>query len=278
MTEDNRGNTEESLGNEAPKVQEVKEVSNDKETQKVQETLSAQEPPKVDVVKGVGPEAIDPSSNCLKVKADPPDLPAEERKKRVKKLAGAISHSLRNKGEINVRCFGSASIGKAAKALAIARKYISVQSDNTKRLRLECSPAFITTKIGDNQLTGICFVTFASELSGEFLDVDLSKVKSVLKVTSDPKDISDEERKIKVKKLAGAISHSLEENKEVVIRCFGNATIGKASKALAIARGFVATRGPDLYCWPDFIVTEMGVGEDKQERTGIAWYAYTNEA
>ena len=224
-------------------------------------------------------ETVAEPINCLKVKADPPDLPAEERKRKVKKLAGAISHSLRNKGEINVRCFGSASIGKAAKALAIARKYIRVQSEKSdKVLQLECSPAFITTKIGDNQLTGICFVTFASEISKDAQDVDLSKVKSVLKVTADPKDISDEDRKMKVKKLAGAISHALEENKEVIVRCFGNATIGKAAKALAIARGFTATRGPDLYCWPDFIVTEMGEGANKQERTGICFYVFTNEA
>lgn len=216
--------------------------------------------------------------NCLKVKADAQDLPSEERKRKVKKLAGAISHSLRGRGEINVRCFGNAAIGKAAKALAIARKYIKAQSDKDKRLQLECSPAFITTKINNSSMTGICFVAFASEIvSEEASEVDLNKVKTVLKVISDPKDITDEDRKIKVKKLAGAIAHALEENKEVLIRCFGNATIGKAAKALAIARGYTATRGPDLYCWPEFIVAEMGVGEDKKERTGIVWYAYTNE-
>ena len=67
---------------------------------------------------------------------------------------------------------------------------------------------------------------------------------------------------------------SLEENKEVVIRCFGNATIGKAAKAIAVARGYTATRGPDLYCWPTFIVADI----NGNERTGIAWYAYTNES
>ena len=73
--------------------------------------------------------------------------------------------------------------------------------------------------------------------------------------------------------MAGAITHALAENKEVVVRCFGNATIGKASKALAIARGYTAVRGPDLYCWPVFIVADM----NGNERTGIAWYVYTNE-
>lgn len=205
------------------------------------------------------------ATNALKVKADPQDVSPEERKRNVKKLAGAISHSLRNSGEINVRCFGNASIGKGTKALAIAKDYIGVQN-----LRLECSPAFITTKIGENELTGICFCTFAVQQEEP---VDIEQVKSVLMIKADPRDIDPDERTQRVKKLAGAITHSLKENKEVVIRCFGNATIGKASKALAIARGFTATRGPDLYCWPNFIVADM----QGNERTGIAFYAYTNE-
>jgi stage V sporulation protein SpoVS len=202
---------------------------------------------------------------CLRVKADPQDISGEDRKKNVKKLAGAISHSLRGSGEINIRCFGNSAIGKAAKALAIAKNYIGVQN-----LQLACSPAFITTKMGDSNLTGIGFCTFTSEKTDE---IDVEQVKSILMVKADPKDVSHEDRKRNVKKLAGAITHALEENKEVVIRCFGNATIGKASKALAIARGYTATKGPDLYCWPAFIVTEM----NGSERTGICFYAYTNE-
>jgi len=205
---------------------------------------------------------------ALKVKADPSDISSDDRKKNVKKLAGAISHSLRAAGEIDVRCFGNAAIGKAAKALAIAKSYVGVQD-----LELSCAPAFIETVIGDSELTGIVFVTFSSKKSD---NINLENVKSVLMVKADPKDIAPEDRTRNVKKLAGAIAHSLEENKECVIRCFGNATIGKASKALAIARGYTATRGPDLYCWPSFIVAEMG--PQKQERTGICFYAYTNES
>ena len=205
--------------------------------------------------------------NCLKVRADAQDITPEERKKNVKKLAGAISHSLRANGEVNVRCFGNAAIGKAAKALAIAKGYIGVQ-----KLQLSFSPAFISTSIGDNELTGICFCTFASPKEDDN-NPNPDNCKSVLKVKADPKDILPEDRKHNVKKLAGAIAHALEENKEVAVRCFGNATIGKAAKALAIARGLTATRGPDLYCWASFIVTTMG----DQERTGISYYCFTNE-
>lgn len=206
----------------------------------------------------------------LKVKADPPDISSEDRKKSVKKLAGAISHSLRANAEINVRAFGPACIGKAAKAISIAKRYIG-----TTNLKLDCSPAFITMKVGEKDLTGICFCTFSSEKSEEDLscDRDLTDVNSTLKIKSDKRDISNEDRKVNVKKLAGAITHALEEDHEVVLRCFGPACISKASKAIAIARGYTATRGPDLYCWPDFITADI----NGNNRTGIAFYCYTNE-
>lgn len=203
---------------------------------------------------------------ALKVKADPADISPEDRKKNVKKLAGAISHSLRGNGEINVRCFGAASIGKAVKALSIAKNYI-----NTQNLQLSFAPAFIVTKIGENELTGICFCTFA-EKKGP--DIDIDKCKTVLMVKADPKDILPEDRKTNVKKLAGAIAHALEENNEVAVRCFGNSCIGKSAKALAIARSYVASKGADLYAYSAFIVAKMG--PDNQERTGIVFYVYSN--
>lgn len=203
----------------------------------------------------------------LKVAADPQDLNPEERKRRVKKLAGAISHALRTNGEINVRAFGNAAIGKAAKALAIAKDYIA----DTHQLQLVYSPAFIQTQVEANTLTGIAFCTFTD---GAKKSVDYTLIKSVLMVKADPKEIENEERRLRVRKLAGAIAHAVEENHSSLIRCIGNACIGKGAKALAIARGFTATRGPDLYCWNDFIVTHMG----ENERTGIVFYAFTNEA
>ena len=203
----------------------------------------------------------------LKVAADPADITDEERKKRVKKLAGAISHALRMEGEISVRAFGNAAISKAAKAIAIAKEYIAT----TDKLQLIYSPAFITTQIGDNTLTGISFFCFAEEGSQQ---KDYSLVKKVLMVKADAKDIDNEERRLAVRKLAGAIAHAVEENNECLVRCFGHSSIGKGAKAMAIARGFTATRGPDLYCWNDFIVTKMG--EDK-ERTGIVYYCFSNK-
>lgn len=203
----------------------------------------------------------------LRVSADPIDISSEERKKRAKRLAGAIGHAIRTNGEINVRCFGKETIYKAAKSLAIARDYIKATHPN---LELAYSPAFIEAQVDNGTMTGICFCTFASEKGDR--EVDLSKVKSVLMVKADPKEISSEERKERVRKLAGAITHAVSESNECVIRAFGKAAVSKAAKALAIARGFTATKGPDLYCWNDFIMADM----QGAEKTGIVFYAFTN--
>lgn len=203
----------------------------------------------------------------LKVAADEYDISPEERKRRVKKLAGAISHSLRTSGEINVRCFGSKSIAKGAKALAIAKGYLK---DTHKDLYLSFAPAFIQTTIDNNELTGISFNTFTSP--PPYTEVKIEDVKSQLFVKADPDDINVEDRRISVRKLAGAITHSVSENKECVLRCFGSKAISKAAKALAISRGFVATSGADLYCWSTFIMADM----NHNERTGIAYFCFTN--
>ena len=95
----------------------------------------------------------------------------------------------------------------------------------------------------------------------------------ILKVKADDPRATDDERKKKLKGLAGAIAHGLRQAGEVKIRCFGNATIGKAAKAIAIARGMVAVHGYDLYTTVSFINAEMS-GTSK---TGIRFTAFTNE-
>jgi stage V sporulation protein SpoVS len=265
MTEDNGINkvVNEASENEIEQIEQIEQVE---QVEQVEHLVQDEHKIKLDE-QTIKESVLDgqPIEN-LKVAADPQDISPEERKRNVKKLAGAISHSLRTKGEISVRAFGNAAIGKACKALAIAKSYV----DDTNKLQLAYAPKFITTQMGENTLTGIGFVTFASEKKEL---IDLSKVNSVLMVKADPKDISPIDRRSAVRKLAGAISHAVEENKNCLVRCFGNAAIGKACKALAIARGFTATRGCDLYCWDDFIVTKMG----DNERTGIAFFCFSNE-
>lgn len=98
--------------------------------------------------------------------------------------------------------------------------------------------------------------------------------ENVLKVKADDPNATDEDRKVALKKLAGAIAHSLRQHGEVKVRGFGNACIGKAAKAAAIARGMVAVHGFDLYLVPHFINAEMG----DVTKTGICFTCFTNEA
>jgi stage V sporulation protein S len=200
----------------------------------------------------------------LKVSADEENISQDQRKRNVKKLAGAISHSLRQSGEVNVRCFGNASIGKASKAIAISKSYIKENN-----LQLSFSPAYINADIGGKSRTGIAFCLFTSD--GDDIK-DFESVKQVMLVRSDADEATYEEKNDSVKKLAGAIAHALAEDGECFIRCFGNGTIGKACRALAMARGFVAQKGSDMYCTNTFIEAEMGGAS----RTGIGFYAYSN--
>jgi stage V sporulation protein S len=96
---------------------------------------------------------------------------------------------------------------------------------------------------------------------------------TVLRVKGDPKDIDPEERRKKVKNLAGAIMHGVRKNGEVVVRAFGPMAVYKAVKAMAIARGLVATQGYDLYCVPAYTDAKMG-GETK---TGIKFLCFISK-
>lgn len=97
-------------------------------------------------------------SNILKVKADPPDLADDERKKRVKGLAGAIAHGMRQFGEVHLRCFGDHAIAKAAKATAIARSYLAAHGFD-----LYTSQYYIKTDMDNKERTGLCFLCVSSQ-------------------------------------------------------------------------------------------------------------------
>ena len=97
-------------------------------------------------------------SSVLKVKADPPDLPDEERKKRVKALAGAIAHGMRQFGEVHLRCFGDHAIAKAAKAATIASSYLAAHAYD-----LYLRPYYIKTEMDSKERTGLCFLCVSSQ-------------------------------------------------------------------------------------------------------------------
>ena len=65
--------------------------------------------------------------------------------------------------------------------------------------------------------------------------------------------------------VAGALTNVLRENDEVEIQAVGAGALNQAIKAIAIARGFVAPSGKNLYCIPSFSTISI----DGEERTAI---------
>jgi len=60
--------------------------------------------------------------------------------------------------------------------------------------------------------------------------------------------------------LASAVAHGVTDGKHVIMRCIGPQPISQATKAVAVARGYVAPRGIDLALIPGFINVEMPEG------------------
>lgn len=104
---------------------------------------------------------------------------------------------------------------------------------------------------------------------------DGTKHSNVLRVKADPPDISEEDRKKKMKSLAGAIAHGLRRFGEVHVRAIGKDANYKALKAIIEASGFVAVHGYDLYCRPGYMMA--GDIEGKDEMTGISFVVITSE-
>ena len=71
--------------------------------------------------------------------------------------------------------------------------------------------------------------------------------------------------KSNAKSVAGAIVPMIKEYKKAELQAIGAGAINQAIKAIAIARGYIATSGINLICIPTFC-TVMVEGE---ERTGM---------
>ena len=66
-------------------------------------------------------------------------------------------------------------------------------------------------------------------------------------------------------KAAGAIAEFIGENKKVELRAMGVGAVNQAVKAIAVARGYVAQKGINLYCIPAF--TDIKI--ENEDRTAI---------
>jgi stage V sporulation protein S len=62
--------------------------------------------------------------------------------------------------------------------------------------------------------------------------------------------------------VASAISNAFYEKQEVVLRAVGASAVNQANKAIAIARGYIAPRGLDLYCRQGFANVPGRDGQD----------------
>lgn len=65
--------------------------------------------------------------------------------------------------------------------------------------------------------------------------------------------------------VAGAVASILRESNRVEMQAIGAGAVNQATKAIAIARGFVAPNGIDLVAVPTFAEVDI----DGQERTAI---------
>lgn len=65
----------------------------------------------------------------------------------------------------------------------------------------------------------------------------------------------------------GAIANGIREGGAIEVQVIGPRAVNQAVKAIAIARGYLAASGIDLYCIPSF--TTVRVGEGQTEKTAI---------
>ena len=68
----------------------------------------------------------------------------------------------------------------------------------------------------------------------------------------------------------GAIANGIREGGEVELQVIGPRAVNQAVKAIAIARGYLAASGVDLYFVPDFATVH--VGEAQKEKTAIRFF------
>lgn len=66
--------------------------------------------------------------------------------------------------------------------------------------------------------------------------------------------------------IAGAIAALVKEKSKAELQAIGAGAVNQAIKAVAIARGYVASQGIDLICIPAFVNV---IVENDEERTGI---------
>jgi len=93
-------------------------------------------------------------TDALWVKADPIDISKEERAEAKRKLAGAIVHRIKDKGECRLRAFGAHACFKTDFCLVMARSTLAGYGYD---LYWFC--CFIDSKMGNETMTGLGYIT-----------------------------------------------------------------------------------------------------------------------
>lgn len=93
-------------------------------------------------------------SKVLSVRADPPEIGGEERKRRVTGLANAIAHELRH-GKVYITSIGEDAIRKAVKAIVEASRFVVAQGHE-----LNIRPGYIMAGdvAGKGEMKGMSFL------------------------------------------------------------------------------------------------------------------------
>ena len=71
--------------------------------------------------------------------------------------------------------------------------------------------------------------------------------------------------KSKPNSVAGALANAFKEKNSIEIQAVGAGALNQAIKAVAIARGYIAPTGKDIYCIPAF----SDISIEGEERTAI---------
>jgi len=158
----------------------------------------------------------------------------------VKQVAGAISWISRGGECPRLLATQSAAVNQAAKAVAIARKFL--EDDN---IDIACYPMFTPGRRRQDES-----FTFLLQKINRWSNVGRNDGSQELKVSklSNPGTV------------AGAIAARVREGQRVVLSSIGARSVSKAICSIVIARQYLAEDGVDISCRPSFLNIEFEDG------------------
>lgn len=167
----------------------------------------------------------------------------------VKRVAGAISWQLRDKGFCKLRAVKVDAVNTATKAVAIINQRVS-QAGLKFAIDLVFSPA---DSDGNQTSTAIEMTVqdTANARPGEFVEYKVSGQKNSGDV---------------VAKLAGAIAAPVRQGKGVALRCIGPAAVYRAVTACCVSKGYIYTNGLDAVVVP----TWDSLPSDREEKKTVS--------